>query len=251
MKETIGGGVRFRVFLRSFAIQGSWNYKTLIGTGFGFALLPALRVIYAGRPEALQDAVRRHTMLFNCHPYLAGIALGAVARLESEGESPELIDRFKGALRSALGSLGDRMVWAGLRPCCLLLALALLLLGAPWWMVIIVFLTVYNTAHIALRWWALSAGWSAGRKVAERLRASNLERFHEGFAHAGAFLLGMILPLIAVGALTGDRLSTPWVAAGFAAAIIGLRFGSKVRNPLMVALVIMALIGFLLRTTTS
>ncbi|MEO5510846.1 MAG: PTS system mannose/fructose/sorbose family transporter subunit IID [Longimicrobiales bacterium] len=250
MKETIGGRTRFSVFLRSFAIQGSWNYRTLLGTGFGFALLPALRVIYAGRPEDFQDAVRRHTTLFNCHPYLAGIALGAVARLESEGESAEIVMRFKGALRSALGSLGDRMVWAGLRPCCLLLALAMLLLGAPWWVCLAVFLAVYNSAHIALRWWSLSTGWSAGKHVAARLRESNLERYHEGFAHAGSFLLGLILPLVAVGALTGDRLSTPWVAAGAIGAGVGLKFGSAVRYPLMVALVIVALIGFLLRATS-
>jgi PTS system mannose-specific IID component len=86
--------VRLRVLLRSFAIQGSWNYRTLLGTGFGFALLPALRAIYAGRPDALQEAVRRHTTLFNCHPYLAGVALGAVARLEDEGTPPETVERF-------------------------------------------------------------------------------------------------------------------------------------------------------------
>lgn len=250
MRNAVGAGVRFRVFLRSFAIQGSWNYRTLLGTGFGFALLPALRAIYAGRPAELQDAVRRHTLLFNCHPYLAGIALGAVARLEREGESPELIDRFKNALRSSLGSLGDRMVWSGLRPCCLLLALALLLLGAPWWLCLVVFLTVYNVAHVALRWWALSTGWAAGRRVAERLRESNLERFHEGFAHAGVFMLGLIIPLVGVGALTSDRLSTPWIGACAVAAVVGLRFGPAVRNPLMVALVAIALLGFLLRTTS-
>ena len=242
--------MRLQVLLRSFAIQGSWNYRTLLGTGFGFALLPALRAIYAGNPDALQDAVRRHTTLFNCHPYLAGIALGAVARLESEGAPPEMIERFKSALRSALGSLGDRMVWAGLRPCCLLLALALLLLGTPWWLALVVFLAVYNTAHIALRWWSLSMGWNAGRGVAERLRASNLSRYHEGFAHAGAFLLGLSLPLVAAGALTGDTLSTPWVMAAFLAAVVGLRFRAAVRDPLTVALVTVALLGFLLRTTS-
>ena len=242
--------VRMRVLLRSFAIQGSWNYRTLLGTGFGFALLPALRAIYAGRPAEFQDAVRRHTTLFNCHPYLAGIALGAVARLESEGASHDLIERFKTALRSALGSLGDRMVWAGLRPCCLLLALALLLLGAPWWLSLSAFLVTYNTAHIALRWWSLRTGWRAGRGVAERLRATNLARFHEGFAHAGAFLLGLSLPLVAVGSLTGDNLSRPWIVAAVIAAAVGLRFGAAVRNPLMVALVTISLLGFLLRTTS-
>lgn len=242
--------VRLRVLLRSFAIQGSWNYRTLLGTGFGFALLPALRAIYAGRPEALQEAVRRHTTLFNCHPYLAGVALGAVARLEDEETPPETVERFKNALRSALGGLGDRMVWAGLRPCCLLLALALLLTGAPWWLALVVFLGVYNAAHIALRWWSLRLGWAAGRNVAERLRASNLPRYHEGFAHAGAFLLGLSLPLVAGGALTGDTLSAPWIIAASAAAAVGLRFRAAVRDPLTVALVTVALLGFLLRTTS-
>ncbi len=248
--SAVNAGVRLRVLLRSFAIQGSWNYRTLLGTGFGFALLPALRAIYAGRPDELQDAVRRHTTLFNCHPYLAGIALGAVARLEDEGASPDIVDRFKTALRSALGSLGDRMVWAGLRPCCLLLALALLLMGTPWWLCLIVFLAVYNIAHIALRWWSLSMGWDAGRGVAERLRASNLSRYHEGFAHAGAFLLGLSLPLVARGALTGDHLSAPWFVGALIAAVIGLRYRAAVRNPLMVALVTVALLGFLLRTAS-
>jgi PTS system mannose-specific IID component len=250
MITRLGRGVRMRVFLRSFAIQGSWNYRTLLGTGFGFALLPALRVIYAGRPEALQDAVRRHTMLFNCHPYLAGVALGAVARLEAEGESPEVIDRFKNALRSALGGLGDRMVWAGLRPCCLLLALAILLSGAPWWVSIVVFLLVYNIAHVALRWWSLRTGWNAGKQVAARLRESDLERYHEGFSHAGAFLLGLVLPFVAIGSLTGDRLPEPWIVGAVVATVVGQRLGAAVRYPLMATLVAIALMGLLLRTTS-
>ena len=31
------------VFVRTLAIQGSWNYETLIGNGVGFALEPVLR----------------------------------------------------------------------------------------------------------------------------------------------------------------------------------------------------------------
>jgi hypothetical protein len=36
----------WHVFLRSFAIQGSWNYRTLQGSGFAFALMPVLRYVH-------------------------------------------------------------------------------------------------------------------------------------------------------------------------------------------------------------
>jgi hypothetical protein len=38
-------------FLRSFLIQGSWNYHTMIGCGFAFAMLPGLRAL-TPPPEA-------------------------------------------------------------------------------------------------------------------------------------------------------------------------------------------------------
>ena len=31
------------IFIRTLAIQGSWNYETLLGNGVGFVLEPALR----------------------------------------------------------------------------------------------------------------------------------------------------------------------------------------------------------------
>jgi mannose/fructose/N-acetylgalactosamine-specific phosphotransferase system component IID len=139
--------VLLHVFLRSFAIQGSWNYRTLQGSGFAFALLPALRYLHRDDPQRLLDAVRRHTHLFNAHPYLSGVALGAVARLEADGEDPEVIERFKNALRSSLGALGDRVVWAGWRPACLLLALTVLLVTESAWAAVALFLVLYNSGH--------------------------------------------------------------------------------------------------------
>ena len=124
---------RLAIFARSLVIQGSWNYRTLIGGGFAFALLPLLRAIHRAEPERLREAVERHAVLFNSHPYLASIALGAVAVLEESREDPRLIERFKAALRGSLGTLGDQLVWAGWRPVCVLLALALLMDGAAWW----------------------------------------------------------------------------------------------------------------------
>ena len=40
---------RVSVLLRSFTIQGSWNYRTMLGGGFAFAILPVLRRVYSER----------------------------------------------------------------------------------------------------------------------------------------------------------------------------------------------------------
>lgn len=242
----LGFGLQLRVFLRSFAIQGSWNYRTLVGTGFAFTLLPVLRRIHGASTLELRSAVERQAGLFNTHPYLSGIALGAVARLEAEGASPELIDRFKAALRGSLGSLGDRLVWAGWRPACMLLALVLLLFGLPWYAGLGVFLLTYNAGHVLLRWWALRTGLQAGRGVAERVREAGLEPLHDRIAGGAAFLLGCALPLLVVAGLTTDASRPPTVALAAAAALLGLRYGMTIRRPALAGLAAVTALGFLL-----
>ncbi|HSJ12941.1 MAG TPA: PTS system mannose/fructose/sorbose family transporter subunit IID [Longimicrobiales bacterium] len=244
----IGPFLRLRVFLRSFAIQGSWNYRTLLGTGFAFALLPVLRVVYRER-TALHAAVDRHASLFNSHPYLAGIALGAVARLEADGAPPELIERFKAALRGSLGQLGDRLVWAGWRPACVLLALALLLAGLPWWGVLAVFLLVYNAGHIALRWWALRTGFESGRQVAERVRAAGLDALRERIATAGALGTGVLLPLLVVRGAGMEPVTLWGSLLAASAAALGVLFGARIRTPVIGGLTALIALGFLLKVT--
>ncbi|MFW6079576.1 MAG: PTS system mannose/fructose/sorbose family transporter subunit IID, partial [Gemmatimonadota bacterium] len=204
--ETLPRRTRLAVLARSLAIQGSWNYRTLLGTGFAFALIPALRRIHAmDEPGELEEAVRRHGRVFNSHPYLSPVALGAVARLEAEGADPAMIERFKSAVRGALGSLGDRLVWTGWRPVCVLLGLTVWLAGAPAWAAAAIFLAVYNIGHVALRAWALHVGLRDGVRVAGRFRGSRIERVEHALAPAGAFLVGVSIPLVARG---GGALAT-------------------------------------------
>lgn len=241
--------VLWHVFLRSFAIQGSWNYRTLQGSGFAYALMPVLRWVH-GDTDRLQDAVARHTTLFNAHPYLAGIAIGAVARMEMDGEDPELIERFKTALRGSLGTLGDRIIWAGWRPACVLLGLVVLLVTQSALAAVGAFLIVYNTGHLALRWWALRIGFESGKKVGERIRLAPLAHWHEFVVTTAAFLLGAALPLVAGGGLTEGRITGLWLALPAAGALIGWATGTAVRVPALILLAIVAVAGFLLHPIT-
>ncbi len=176
---------------RTFAVQGSWNYRTLIGGGMAFALLPLLRRIHAGDPVRLSEAITRHLGSFNSHPYFAGMAVGALARAELEEETAERIEKFRTALRGPLGTVGDRLVWASWRPACLLVAIAAFGFGlAPIWAVVL-FLTVYNFGHLTIRVWAFRRGWKDGLEVGKVLHEQWLKTVPRVLAPVILLLLGL------------------------------------------------------------
>jgi PTS system mannose-specific IID component len=160
-----------------------------------------------------------------------------VAELEAERVDPEVIDRFKTAVRGALGSLGDALVWAGWRPACALLGLVIVFAGAPWWLGPAVFLVVYNAGHIALRTWGFRVGFRHGRKVGDVLRRANLARVQRDVARVGAVLLGLALPLMLGNGGGLDR-RWMWLAAGAVAVILGLRSGNAARTPIVTGMAV-------------
>lgn len=206
-----------RCLLRLFTVQGSWNYERMLGIGFGVAEEPLLRGLPAGeKGEAYRAAVARGTHFFNAHPYLCGMAVGAAARAEHDGVPPEQIERLRTALCGPLGSLGDRLVWAGWLPLNSGLALVGVALGLGWG-AIIGFLVLYNIGHVSLRWWALRAGWTYGLRVADALRQPFLRRIGAVVAPAMAVATGAALPL-AAGYLGGPFPS--WAKALLAGAAV-------------------------------
>lgn len=223
----IPGGVLARAFLRLFAVQGSWNYQTMVGAGLAFALLPVLRHVH-GR-DGVDGAALRHARFFNAHPYLCGVAVGALARMEADGVGSDVQERFKAALRGALGAMGDQLVWGGWRPFCLLLALAAALVGAPWWLVVGGFLAFYNVGHVALRAWGLTVGLQEGTGVARRLRDPWIGRAQGWLATAATFLAGLAAPLAAL--TFGPGRDVPgMLPAAVLAALGGAALGVRIRT---------------------
>lgn len=187
---------RATIFLRLLMIQASWNYEILLGNGIAFCTEPALRLLPGGKDgEAYRAALARHSQYFNSHPYLAGLAVGALVRAELDQEAPARIERFRTALCGPLGSVGDRLVWAAWLPFCSLVALLAFGLGAAGGAVVIGFLLLYNTGHLALRGWALNAGLTRGMKVAQALGNPVLRQGPQWLDQATAFIGGAGMPL--------------------------------------------------------
>ncbi|HVR20364.1 MAG TPA: PTS system mannose/fructose/sorbose family transporter subunit IID [Polyangiaceae bacterium] len=194
---------RIGMFVRLLAIQGSWNYETLLGNGIGFCIEPALRLLPGGiHTPAFHAALARESRYFNAHPYLASVAVGALARAELDGEPPERIERFRTALCGPLGSVGDRLVWAGWLPFCSLASLALFGLGAGTFAVVGFFLVAYNAGHFALRIWGLNTGWTHGLRVASALGNPVLRRGPQQIGRLAALATGIAIPL-ALGRIIG------------------------------------------------
>jgi PTS system mannose-specific IID component len=188
--------VRLRMLLRLFAIQASWNYESLLGTGIGFCVEPALALLPGGRGgDAYRAALARESAYFNAHPYLASVAVGALARAELDGEPPARIERFRTALCGPLGSVGDRLVWAAWLPLCSAVALLLYGAGASPALTVGGFLALYNAGHLALRAWGLRTGLALGLKVAQALALPLFRRGPERLSQAASLVGGAALPL--------------------------------------------------------
>ncbi len=221
---TLGRRVRLRLLLRSLVVQGSWNYRTMQGAGLGFALVPALKRLYRGDAKALAAALRVHTGFFNAHPYLSTVAISALARMVDEGAEVEQIQRFKRAIVSPLGSLGDRLVWARWRPLCSLLAILIFLFGAAWWVALVVFLASYNAVHFGLRAWGLRLGWREGREVGRALMGSPLRRLPDRLTIPLAVVGGAVVSPMALhlGGAAGVG-PLPSIGIALALAVVGYR----------------------------
>ncbi len=218
--------------LRLFTVQGSYNYDRMQGVGVAVAEEPLVRSLRAaGNGTRYRAALARGARFFNAHPYLCGLAVGATARAELDGAPPEQIERLRAALGGPLGALGDRLVWAGWLPFTSALAVLALARGAGL-AAVLGFLVAYNIGHVALRWWALGAGWTHGMDVAAALHRPALRRAVALVGPAMAAAAGAALPVaartLAAGLPRGAGWARPAVAA-VAAVGVALLWGWRTR----------------------
>lgn len=238
------------MILRSFVVQGAWSYDGMIGPGLAYALEPALRLLPDGRDgAAYRDALARHSTFFNCHPYFATMAMGALARMELEHTPPATITRFRAALCGPLGSVGDRLIWAAWLPACALLGLVVFGLGGGPAGAVLAFVFSYNFGHLWLRAWGLAEGWRRGQQVASALAMPVLRDGPAMVGRGAAVLVGLGLPLVAGRVLpSGDLLLVGLVLAaavpaGYVVARLhGRVHGSAAALVLMVVLTLVALV---------
>ncbi|MEZ4600459.1 MAG: PTS system mannose/fructose/sorbose family transporter subunit IID [Syntrophotaleaceae bacterium] len=197
-------------WLRSFALQASWNYEQMQSLGFLYTLVPILRRLY---PEDLLPAVyRRHLQYFNTHPYLASALIGAVAKLEQQaaaGEPKEIgIQEFKSAVTPPFAAMGDSFFWGALRPAASTAGLFLAFRGSFWGPLLALFL--FNLPHLWLRIYGFHRGYRRGFRVVENVQRCRLPDLALRLKQLLVILLGILAAWLIGGQLQGQSLFSGW-----------------------------------------
>jgi len=214
----IGRGL---ALLRLAALQASWTYERLQGIGIAVAMEPLLEPLKQ-YPERARAARARSAQYFNAHPFLAGAAVGALAKAELDGEPGERILRLRTALSGPLGALGDQLFWAGIVPATMGLALIAVALGGGLRGVALC-VVGYNLLRVLVTSWGLRVGLTHGLRVAHAISESWLPRVAPRAGDVAAVLVGAAVPLVAAWLLRGSGQpvrATVLVVAG--AALLGV-----------------------------
>lgn len=159
------------MFIRSFFLQSVWNFERMQNVGFLFAIKPMLDKIYNDENER-NAAYLRHLDFFNTHPYMANIIIPACVNVEESNSDLQKkikdLKFLKTAAASSFAAIGDSFFWGTLRTCAAFVSIAVIIFTAFMgeqnhplnFIVPIVFLFVYNSFHLSMRFWFLIAAFS-------------------------------------------------------------------------------------------
>lgn len=202
MPETCGNdktkkmriSLRIRVFLRTLALQASWNSQRMQNLGLLSALLPFRRT----QPESITEDrlfCRRYYEFFNTNPYFANYLIGGLIRLEVEKANgaelpPGMTTTYRDSLGRAFASLGDQLFWMGLRP-ALIMAICLMGLHGGQ-MSILNTVTFFALGQLWLRWWALGRGFTLGLDIVQLLGSSHWHLAITWMGRSAMLLMGLV-----------------------------------------------------------
>lgn len=127
-----------QTFLRSFLLQGFWNFALMQNIGSLFVMMPTLRRIYKNDEFMLKRAIKRNLESFNTNPVFSSYSTGAMVKQEekiatcpqeelTEEEREFRIVRISTA--NTVASIGDRLFWGTLKPLSLVFCIVVLLSG--------------------------------------------------------------------------------------------------------------------------
>jgi mannose PTS system EIID component len=163
-----------KIFLRSFFIHTTLNFRRMQNLGFAMAIIPVIREFRLQKKESRQ-LLTTHLQLFNTHPYFSAPIIGSIVRLEEEqactGEDCNA-HAIKQSFMASYAAIGDIFFWGALRPFASIFAVILIYMGliiAP-----VAFLLVYTPAHFWVRLKGFIEGYRRGKNGFEFIRSLDL-----------------------------------------------------------------------------
>lgn len=193
-----------KIYIRSFFLQAVWNYERMQNIGFLYSIFPKLASLYKNDKEEFKKSIRRYLGYFNTHPYMALFLLGFVSKQEEkikekQKNSIEELNRFKLQLAGPLAAIGDKLFWSTWRPLIGLLGVLLFFLGLkPYYLIPLIFLTVYNLPIIIFRYKALLIGYDNRSDIVATIKKTQKNVLINMIPTIGLIMIAVILILINV-----------------------------------------------------
>ena len=210
MSERLPKSVLAAVILRSFLLQGSWNFERMQNLGVLYALAPALRLMFPERE--LLAASQRHLLYFNTHPYLAAPVLGATLALEertAQGAAEGVgVAEFKNMIMAPYAAIGDALFWGGLRPLAAGIAMFFAVKGSLWAPVVL--LLLFNGPHLWLRCLGLIRGYRQGLGVIDTIQRRRLPDLAMRCKEATIVVLGVLSGLLVYSGCREQGIAEIW-----------------------------------------
>ena len=194
--------VLHKTFWRTFTMGASWEYTRQMGTGYCYAMVPALKSIYQGDKKQMEIALERHMQFFNITNIFAPLVLGTSIAMEEKNASsadfsPDLINNIKISLMGPLSAVGDSLFLSTWRIICTGLAISLCQAGnilGP-----ILFLLAYNIPATLIRYFGLKIGYKQGSSFLNKLSDTNIiQNISEKASILGMFVIGSMVPSLVV-----------------------------------------------------
>jgi mannose/fructose/N-acetylgalactosamine-specific phosphotransferase system component IID len=232
-------------------VQVLWNYKTMQGAGFLFAVFPFLLRISDDSDKRAQ-LVRRSSGFMNTHPALSPFAMGAMLR-RMAGEktlAQEDWQSWRESLCGPLGGTGDALVWNGLKPLVFMLAFALwFFVGAPAAILLLslVIFLLYNVPLFIFRLWGARQGWQRGKDVLQVIELPFFVQSRKWMERIGAALAGFCCIVGFVLASEFQLLSIVQFGIGILVLWLSVRANWPLISSLVIAVALVPLSTWLIR----
>jgi PTS system mannose-specific IID component len=163
-----------KIFLRSFFIQTTLNFRRMQNLGFAMAITPLVREWQLQQKDS-ERMLTRHLQLFNTNPYLSASVIGTVVCLEEEQKDNDTVSdalMIKQSLMGSYAAIGDIFFWGALRPFAAIIAVILSYMGSM--LAPVAFLLIYTPAHIWIRLRGFIEGYRGGKKGFKFIRSLDL-----------------------------------------------------------------------------
>lgn len=201
-----------KIYFRSFLLQSVWNYERMQNVGFLFSILPKLKSLYGKDKDKLKESCKRYIGFSNTHPYMVSFLLGFAAKQEEkinkgDGETEEVLERFKLQMAGPLAATGDKLFWSTWRPLVGLIGVFLVLLNIrPYYLVPLTFILLYNIPVLMYRHKFLQVAYEDESEITETIR-----KLHGNFILNSFPVIGL---LIVTGCLITAFIHLGWIKGG-------------------------------------